>query len=88
LIDQVLTQIAAPPGGGTQSLAQSVGARNATQSLLDQFDEIRDAQDRLVELWASFKAQRLALYRDLGILPYDDWKSFYDDLAALPNPVQ
>ena len=45
-------------------------------------------QDRLVGLWASFKAERLALYRDLGVLPYDDWKSFYDDLAARTSAIK
>ncbi len=82
LIDQVLEQILAPPAGGTQALAQSAGARVATQGLLEQLDQVRSAQDRLVGLWASFKAERLALYRDLGVLPYDDWKSFYNDLEA------
>jgi hypothetical protein len=67
-------------------LAQSAGARIATQGLLDQFDQVRSAQDRLVGLWASFKAERLALYRDLGVLPFDDWKSFYNDLEARRPP--
>jgi hypothetical protein len=82
LIEEVLTEFVAPPAGGTQALAQSVGASTKTQALLDQFAQIQGAQDRLVGLWTSFKAERLALYRDLGILPYDDWKSFSDDLAA------
>ncbi len=88
LIDQMLEQIVAPPVGGTQALAQSAGARIATQGLLEQLDQVRSAQDRLVGLWASFKAERLALYRDLGALPYDDWKSFYDDLAAQLGPIK
>jgi hypothetical protein len=46
--------------------------------------QIQRAQDRLVGIWASFKAERLALYRDLSVLPCDDWKSFYDGLAARP----
>jgi hypothetical protein len=88
LIDEVLIQFVAPPAGGTQTLAQAVGARIATQALLDQLAQVQRAQDRLVGLWASFKAERLALYRDLGILPYDDWKSFDDDLAARVGPIQ
>ena len=82
LIDQVLTQFAAPAGGGTQALAQSLGALVHSHLLLEQLDEIHRIQNRLVALWSSFKADRLALYRDLGILPYNDWKSFYDDLSA------
>ncbi len=88
LIDEVLEQVVSPPAGGTQALAQAVGARIATQGLLEQFIQIERAQDRLVGLWASFKAERLALYRDLGVLPHDDWKPFYDDLAARLGPIQ
>ena len=82
LIDQVLEQLVAPPAGGTQALAQSVGARTQTKAILEQSFEIERAQGRLVGLWASYKAERLALYRDTGSLPYDDWKPFDDDLAA------
>jgi hypothetical protein len=86
-IDQVLEQIVAPPAGGTHMLAQTAGAKIHTQALLDQFLQIEQAQDRLVGLWASFQAERLACYRDLGSLPYDDWKSFYDDLSARLGPI-
>jgi hypothetical protein len=82
LIDQLLTQFAAPPAGGTNALAQAVGARIHTQSLLEQFTQIGRAQDHLIGLWSSFKAERLTLYHDLGVFPYNDWKSFYDDLGA------
>ena len=41
-----------------------------------------NAEDRLVTIWTSFQAERLALYRELGILPYDDWKSLFNDLSA------
>ena len=27
-------------------------------------------------------AERLALYRDLGVLPYENWDAFYADLSA------
>jgi hypothetical protein len=88
LIEQVLEQLVAPPAGGTQTLAQAIGARIATQALLDQLVQLQRAQDDLVTLWASFKAERLAFYRDLGILPYDDWQPFFDDLAARPGRVR
>jgi hypothetical protein len=85
LIDQGLIELVAPPSGGTQALAQSTNAAKATAALLEQLAQVQRAEDRLVGIWASFKAERLALYRDLGILPYDDWRSFYNDLAARPN---
>ena len=87
-IEEFIMQLVAPPGGGTSALAQSTRAMLGTQSLLDQSVQIHRAEDRLVGLWAAFNGERLALYRELGVLPYDDWKSFYDDLAARPGPAK
>jgi hypothetical protein len=86
LIDDLVTQLVAPPAGGTSALAQSARATTGTTALLAQFNQIQRAEDNLVSLWTSFKRERLALYRDLGVLPYDNWKSFYDDLAAQIGP--
>ncbi len=77
-----------PPAGGTNALAQSVGARLQTQSLLEQFTQLQRAQDHLIGPSSAFKAERLTLYRDLGAFPYDDWKSFYADLGATLDPIK
>jgi hypothetical protein len=50
--------------------------------LLESVAQIRRIEDRLVTLWTSFRAERLTLYRELGVLPYTDWASFYKDLSA------
>ena len=50
--------------------------------LLAHMSEVVDAEDHLVELWTTFRAERLRLYRDLGVLPYNDWTSYYADLTA------
>ena len=50
--------------------------------MIDQQAQIVATQDRLTGLWTSFRSERLALYHDLGVLPYADWKSFYADLSA------
>ena len=39
-------------------------------------------EDQLLELWTTFRAERLMLYREIGVLPYADWKAFYADLTA------
>jgi hypothetical protein len=88
LISEAVTQFVAPPAGGTQVLAQAAGAVVKTEEMRAQSVQIQRAEDRLVGLWASFKGERLALYRDLGILPYDDWTSFYGDLAAQLGPIK
>ena len=65
-----------------------MGARIQTQSLLEQFTQIQRAQDHLIGLWSSFKAERLILYHDIGVFPYEDWKSFYEDLGATVDPIK
>jgi hypothetical protein len=47
--------------------------------------QVLKVENRLTNLWASFRADRLALYRELGVLPYNDWNSFYADLSARPQ---
>jgi hypothetical protein len=59
------------------------GARSALlDALLDHTEEMRDSEIRLVGMWVDFRAQRLALYREIGALPYNDWKAFYVELLA------
>jgi hypothetical protein len=47
--------------------------------------QMAENQDRLVALWTEHQALRLDLFRDLGILPCDDWTSFYEQLTARPS---
>ncbi len=69
-------QLFAPAAGamslGTAQVADLVGLQ----------DELRANRDRLVALWTSYQARRLALARDLGALPADDWPGFFASLTA------
>jgi hypothetical protein len=56
--------------------------------LIDEADEFLKIENRLVGLWTSFRIERLALYRDLGVLPYEDWSSFYADLTPRPGAAE
>jgi len=77
LSDQSFERLVAPASG-------VIGARSQLlRDLLDHLAEIRKVEVRLVGLWTGFRAERLALYRDLGVLPYDNWTSFYQDLSAV-----
>ncbi len=81
LIDQGLEQTAAPPLGGG-GLVRSLTIASGVTGLLSPERQRKTAEDGLVTIWTSFQTERLALYRELGILPYDDWKSFFNDLSA------
>ena len=75
-LDQAFEQVVAP------SAAMVSSRSTALATLLGPENQRLQAEDRLVTLWSSFQTERLGLYRDLGILPYEDWKSFFKDLSA------
>jgi hypothetical protein len=80
LLDQGLEQSVAPSPGG--ALGRSAMLASGVTGLLAPERQRLNAEDQLVTLWTSFQRERLALYQVLGILPYDDWNSFFKDLSA------
>jgi hypothetical protein len=79
LQDQALERMVAPATG-----INSVRSP-ALEGVIEHGNRRCEIEDQLVGLWMSFRAERLALYRDLGVLPYKDWAGFYADLAAPPG---
>jgi hypothetical protein len=76
LKDQSFEQIVAPPAGGTQSLAQSANAATQTTNLLNFQGNVITAMLNLTNGWQAYQTARLFIYRDIGILPYDEWEAF------------
>jgi hypothetical protein len=76
LKDQSFEQIIAPPAGGTQALAQSANAATQTINLLNFQTQVIGAMLALTNGWQFYQTQRLIVYRDIGILPYDEWEAF------------
>ncbi len=76
LKDQSFEQIVAPPAGGTQALAQSANAATQTTNLLTFQGRLIMAMLALTNGWQFFETARLIVYRDIGILPYDEWEAF------------
>lgn len=71
--DQSQEQLFAP--GGSQDTAVTVNnLNNATGNL-------NRAANSLVSTYVTFLGQRLQLFRDLGIMPYDEWEAFYELFA-------
>jgi hypothetical protein len=81
--DQAQEHFLAPPRRGE--------ARPSNAGFLDELIEVEGQvvanRDRLVALWAEYQTLRLALFRDLGALPYDDWDAFLGSLGAVPAPA-
>jgi hypothetical protein len=80
--DQAFERLHAPPsdGGPQRSLL--------LDRFLEQVASVTTSEDHLVELWTTFRAERLALCRDLGVLPHADWKTFYAELGAQRTGVE
>ena len=76
LKDQSFEQIIAPPAGGTQALAQSANAATQTTNLLNFQGRLIGSMLALTNGWQAFETARLIVYRDIGILPYDEWEAF------------
>ena len=82
LKDQAFEQIVAPPAGGTQNLAQSANAATQTTNLLNFQGRLIQSMLALTNGWQTYQTARLIVYRDIGILPYDEWEAFSELFPA------
>jgi hypothetical protein len=74
--DNAQRQINAPPGTGGADTSALVTAN--TLNVINAQTQLLTAQTRLITTWVAYETQRMALYRDLGIMPYDEWEAFYE----------
>lgn len=72
--DQAFQRFLEPPSGAGGSAQGGTLVLNLNSSLAN----VLGAQNRLVAGWVSYQTQRLAFYRDLGTMPYDEWEAFYE----------
>jgi hypothetical protein len=74
--------IFAPPGPGDSGGSQQITAN--TQTLVQAQNSFLASQNTLISTWVSYQTARLSLYRDLGIIPYDEWEAYYELFPAQP----
>lgn len=77
--DEVFEQIMTPPLPGVVVKVPDMIALHA---------QILDIEDQLVSHWASFHAGRLALARNLRVLPGQNWRSFLAQIQGEPAPAR
>lgn len=74
--DQSQEQLFAPPGqGGATDTAVTVNNLNSATNSLN------NSANQLVNNYVTFLGLRLQLFRDLGIMPYDEWEAYYELFA-------
>jgi hypothetical protein len=78
--DQAFEQIVAPPAAG--AAGNTANAAVQTQNLIGAQSGLIGAENNLVTEWYQYQGSRLALYRDLGILPYDEWEAYRELFPA------
>ena len=78
--DQALEQIIAPPqaGGGNTSAALQ------TTNLVNFQGSLTGIKNNLVATWYNYVQLRLQIFRDLGILPFDEWEAFSEFFPSEP----
>jgi hypothetical protein len=81
--DQWLEQIVSPPAAGTGVLAQTANSMLQITGVLQAKSRLYHGRFELVSQWLRFKEQTLALYRELGIMPFDNWEAF--DRSFVPH---
>jgi hypothetical protein len=77
------------PGGAPQALGPT-----AAQNLLFALSDLRNTQNNLMSVWLNYLAERMRLYRELGIMRLDDRGTWIDEpldralrITATENPV-
>lgn len=82
--DNTQQAIIAPPTAGDVSNPAGGAANQAiqTQNLIGAQQAILGNLTSLIGFWINYQTQRLALYRDLGVIPYDEWEAFYELFPA------
>jgi hypothetical protein len=75
--DQYSEQIVAPPVRIDSPLAQSTNLVTQTTRMNTSQRRLYDRRNQLVSSWLQFKERSLALHRELGTLPYDNWETFH-----------
>jgi hypothetical protein len=73
---EALNKPVAPPAPGQPP--QALGP-TAAQNLLFALSDLRNTQDNLMSVWLNYLAQRMRLYRELGIMRLDDKGLWIDE---------
>jgi hypothetical protein len=84
--DFSIRQIISPPDA-SQAGANAANQATQTNNLITGINNILQIQTNILGNWVNFQTQRIALYRDLGLIPYDEWEAFYEFFPTGNGPV-
>jgi outer membrane protein TolC len=76
--DQTLQVIIAPPDAGAGGGGAATSQATQTLNFIQAIGGILNQQNALIQNWVQYQSIRLALYRDLGIMPFDEWEAYFE----------
>ena len=79
--DTSIQQIIAPPASASTG-GNDAGQATQTLNLITSISATLSVQNSLLNNWVQYQTQRLSLYRDLGLMPYDEWEAYYEFFPA------
>ncbi len=85
-VDRLFGQMVAPAVGTASAFAESANAATQATGVLVAQPRLYQSRTRFVALWLQFKEQGLALYRELGAMPYDNWEAFHRSFVPDAGP--
>ncbi len=83
--DQWFEQLVAPPLGGNSQLTRSMNVSLQIPRVLNAQIKLFGGREKLVSHWLEFKEKSLSLYRELGLMPYENWEAFYRSFQPGPG---
>ncbi len=85
VVDQSQEQLVAPTAGGAQGGGGNSQVSAQTINFVNNQRQIPTTQNQLVQSWVNYETFRLALYRDLGLMPYEEWEAYHGLFPTKPS---
>jgi hypothetical protein len=90
VVDQWIEQVTSPFFGPKTGFNQLTNVAFQAPNVMQSQSRLCDGRNEFVSLWLDFKEQSLALDRELGVLPFDNWQAFHRSFvpeAGRPAPA-
>jgi hypothetical protein len=85
VLDQWIEQMTSPSFGPKTGFSQLTNAAFQAPSVIQSQSRLYDGRSEFVSLWLEFKEQSSALYRELGVMPYENWAAFHKSFRPRPG---
>ena len=82
-LDETFDQVVSPPVPGTPAAVHSARSATHATNVIGAASKLYEVRNALVTQWFFVKEVELRLYRELGVLPFNNWESFHRSLVPV-----